>query len=109
MKKIVIVVALIIISLSCTGCMEYFNEREVTCTVNDKWIKRYENNDIYLVSCDDEVYKIEDLLFYGKFDSSNMYAKLKKGKKYKLTVTGYRMSYFSEYQNINKIEEIKNK
>lgn len=84
----------------------YGNEQKVTCIVNDKWIKRSNEKDIYLVSCDDEVYKITDLFFKGKFNSSNIYTKLKKGKKYKLTVTGYRFGYFSSYQNINDYELI---
>lgn len=82
----------------------YGNEQQVTCTVDDKWIKRSDEKDIYLVSCDEKVYKITDLLYKGKFDSSNIYAKLKVGKKYKLTVTGYRNGYFSSYQNINEYE-----
>ena len=71
----------------CTGCAEYMNEQHITCTVQDKWIKRYEGNDTYLVSCDDEVYKIEDLLYKGKFNSSNLYAGLKKGKKYESEIS----------------------
>ncbi len=84
----------------------YGNEQQVTCTVDDKWIKRSDEKDIYMVSCDEKVYKITDLFYKGKFDSSNIYAKLKKGKKYKLTVTGYRNGYFSSYQNINEVEEV---
>lgn len=84
----------------------YGNEQQVTCTVDDKWIKRSDEKDIYLVSCDEKVYKITDLFYKGKFDSSNIYAKLKKGKKYKLTVTGYRNGYFSSYQNINEAVEV---
>ncbi len=105
---ITIIIALIIILFGTTRCMcKYMNEQQVTCTVDDKWIKRSDEKDIYLVSCDEKVYKITDLLYKGKFNSSDIYAKLKKGKKYKLTVTGYRLSYFSEYQNINEVVEVK--
>ena len=109
MKKILVIIFISIIALSCTGCMEYINEQTVTCKVKDKWVKRYDEKDVYLISCDDEVYKIEDLLFFGKFDSSDMYASIDKGKTYKITTTGYRMPYLSEYKNINKIEEVKEK
>ena len=38
---ITIIIALIIILFGTTGCMyEYMNEQQVTCTVDDKWIKR---------------------------------------------------------------------
>lgn len=103
----------IIVAISFLGFqIEYGNEREVICTVNEKWIKRAsgeDKKDMYLVSCGDEVYKITDLFFKGKFDSSNIYANLKVGKKYKLTVTGYRFGYFSSYQNINDYELVKDK
>lgn len=103
----------IIVAIAFLGFqMEYGNEREVICTVNEKWIKRAsgeDKKDMYLVSCGDEVYKITDLFFKGKFDSSNIYANLKVGKKYKLTVTGYRFGYFSSYQNINDYELVKDK
>lgn len=108
MKNIIIAISIILlVSICTTGCAyQYMNEKEVVCIVEDKWVKRSNNEDIYLVSCGEEVFKITDLFYKGKFNSSNIYAKLKRGKKYKLTVTGYRMGYFSEYQNINDFELI---
>lgn len=106
MKKIVMILIMICVVLGCTGCQDYMNERQITCTVQDKWVKRSNEEDIYLVQCDDEVYKITDLLWYGKFDSSDIYARLKKNHKYKLTITGYRWRYFSEYPNINSYVEV---
>ncbi len=101
-----IVALSLLILISCTGCVGYMNEQTIECTVKDKWVKNYSSDSEYLVSCDDTVYKISDLLFKGKFNSSDIYAKLEIGKKYKIKVTGYRLPYFSEYQNINEIEEI---
>lgn len=107
MKKYFMLLIIVIVPLLlCTGCIDYMNEKEVTCEIQDKWIKRSGEDDIYLVQCDDNVYKITDLLFYGKFDSSDIYARLKIGKKYKLSISGYRWQYFSEYPNINKYEEL---
>lgn len=87
----------------------YGNEQTITCKVNDKWTKRVssKDSDLYLVSCDDEVYEISDLTFKGKFNSANLYAGLKKGKKYQIKTTGYRFGFFSSYQNINEYKEIK--
>lgn len=100
---VVAIIGIIVLIVFIGFQFEYGNEQRVTCTVDDKWIKRASGDDeeLYLVSCDEQVYKISDLLFKGKFDSSNIYAKLKIGKKYELTVTGYRFGYFSSYQNIN--------
>lgn len=104
---IFMIIAVVFILFGTTGCYNYMNEQTVECTVEEKWIKRKNSNDLYLVSCGEKVYKIEDLLYKGKFNSSDIYANLKVGKKYRLTTTGYRLSYFSEYQNINEYELIK--
>lgn len=85
--------------------LDYRNEHITTCEVKDKWIKGTGNSQKYLISCGDDVYQITDLLFKGKFNSSDIYAKLEKGKTYQLTTTGYRIGFFSQYENINKIEE----
>lgn len=108
---IVIIIGIIAVIAYFGFQFEYGNEREVICTVDEKWIKRAsdENKDLYLVSCGDEVYKISDLFFKGKFDSSNIYANLKVNKKYKLTVSGYRFGYFSSYQNINDYKLVEEK
>ena len=106
--KIIKMITLIVIVFTLTGCVDYFNEQKVTCKVQDKWIKRSGEDDIYLIQCDDKVYKITDLLLKGKFNSSDIYAKLKKGKRYKLEISGYRWPFFSEYQNINDYKEVEN-
>ena len=110
-KKIVRLLAttvfLTIILLS-TGCVGYMNEQTVECTIKDKWIKRPSGNEdeLYLVNCGGKTYKIEDLLFLGKFNSADIYGNLEIGKKYRISTTGYRWGYFSEYQNINDYELI---
>ena len=75
---------------------------EVECTIKDKWVKRTDEEDKYLVSCDDEVYQITDNLLYGKVNSSDIYAQLEIGNKYKLEVSGFRFGLLSSYRNINK-------
>lgn len=111
LSYILIIVAIIGVVFGISfGCfqMDYGNPQTIECTINDKWTKRVSSrgSDLYLISCDDEVYQISDLMFKGKFDSANIYAKLKKGKKYKLKTTGYRFGWFSSYQNINEYELI---
>ena len=111
-KKIItmifIIVAVLFILFGTSGCYNYMNEQTVECTIEEKWIKRTsaEESDLYLVNCDGKVYKITDLLFKGKFNSADIYANLKVGKKYRITTTGYRWAFFSEYQNINDYELI---
>lgn len=87
--------------------IEYQNEEIIKITVKDKYIKRNGDKDIYLVASETgDTYKITDLLWKGKFNSTDLYNQLTIGKTYKVTVTGIRLSYFSMYKNINKIEEI---
>ena len=83
----------------------YQNEETHVCVVQDKWVKRSsKSSDKYLVQCGNEVYEITDLLFKGKFNSSDIYANLEIGKKYEITTTGYRFKLFSMYKNINEYE-----
>ena len=89
------------------GTVEYQNKETIEITVKDKYIKRNGDTDLYLVASEEgETYKIQDLLFKGKFNSTDLYNELEVGKKYKITTTGIRLQYFSMYKNINKIEEI---
>lgn len=111
MKKLIVFILIILLVLFGVGActyMDYGNEQTIECTIDEKWIKRTSSkgSDKYLVSCDGKVYKITDLFFKGKFNSADIYAKLKEGKKYKITVTGYRIGFFSEYQNINEFKLI---
>ena len=86
--------------------VEYQNEETIEITVKDKYIKRNGDDDLYLVAGDNgETYKIEDLIWKGKFNSTDLYNQLEIGSKYKITATGIRLQYFSMYKNINKIEK----
>ena len=91
----------------------YQNEEMIKCTIEDKWVKRKDKSDMYLVQCDNEVYQITDLLFKGKFNSSDIYANLKVGNDIFATfvevhpkvIMNYRINqkvYIAEI-NINKI------
>lgn len=87
--------------------IEYQNEETIEITVKDKYVKRDGKSDIYLVASEaGDTYKITDLLWKGKFDSTDLYNQLTIGEKYKVTVTGIRLQYFSMYKNINKIEKV---
>lgn len=102
-----IAIGLVILLFGCFT-FDYMNEQTTTCTVEDKWVKRPSSgsNELYLVSCGDTVYKVDDLLFKGKFNSADIYASLKVGKTYEITTTGFRLGFFSEYQNINSYKEV---
>lgn len=106
MKEIGITLIIALILLLPTYLYNYTNKKTYTCKVTDKWIKRQGDRDIYIVRCDDKTYKITDLFFKFKFNSSDLYGQLKVGHTYKIKTTGYRVKLFSDYQNINSIKEV---
>ena len=84
----------------------YLNNQEIEITVNDKYIKRSGETDIYLVVDENKnTYKITDLFFKFKFNSTDIYNELEIGKTYKVKTSGFRIKVLSEYPNINKVEE----
>lgn len=108
---IVLVIILILGFLFYCITIDYWNKENIEIIVKDKYIKRSidENADIYYVATEEgEVYKITDLLFKGKFNSSDLYNELDIGKKYKVEVTGVRIPIFSMYKNLNKVEPVEN-
>ena len=106
-----IIIALVIIlilgfTIYCVT-IEYQNGETIEITVKDKYVKRNGESDLYLVATEEgETYKIEDLFFKGKFNSTDLYNKLDIGEKYKVEVTGVRIPIFSMYKNLNKIEPV---
>lgn len=77
----------------------------VTFQVVDKWVKRYDSTDVYLVSVryedgTEEVLKDSDSTLYWKYNSSDVYAKLEKDHTYTAKVFGTRWEWMSWYRNI---------
>ena len=100
MKKIILILALILSSCS------YMNEQSVEAVVNDKERVNTQKNSYYLVFTDKGTFKIEDQLFYGNFNSSDLYGSLKRDSKYKFVLHGYRIGLLSSYPVIEKAERL---
>lgn len=84
----------------------YSNDREVILTVKDKYIKNGGKTGKYLVVDENNnTYEITDMLFKGKFNSTDLYNKLEINRTYKVKVTGCRINIISMYPNINEILE----
>ena len=104
---IVLVIILILGFLFYCITIDYWNKENIEITVKEKYIKRNGESDLYLVATEEgETYKIEDLFFKGKFNSTDLYNELDIGEKYKVEVTGVRIPIFSMYKNLNKIEPV---
>lgn len=118
MKKIKIIsliLVLVIGTIALTGCTglevnkissNEIKENDEIINVTDKWIKRTDDRDLYMIGTENEVFKIEDNIFIGKLNSSDIYNNIKIGHTYKITTTGFRSTFLSSYRNINTIEEV---
>lgn len=105
-KSIILIVVVIIVGLfGAAQLYAYSQTHERTCTVSEKYVKNSGQNSKYLIVCGDETYKIEDDFIILKFNSSDMYAKIKVGNTYKLKTKGMRIQLLSEYENINEVIE----
>jgi len=88
----------------------YINKHDVTVIVQDKNIKTIASgkstSSFYLVYTDKGTFKITDQLFYGKFNSSDIYGQIDAHKTYVFTVSGLRIPIFSMYQNVVKVKKL---
>ncbi len=114
-KFIIITILIISVFSILIEVMFSFNDTEYILTVTDKERVTEGSKDRisskYLVFADDEngnslVFENTDCFIRGKSNSSNIQGQLKVGNTYKVTVIGYRIPYFSCYQNIIKVEEV---
>lgn len=91
-----------------TEVIEYGNNQTIEITIKDKFIKNGGDSGNYLiVDTNNNTYQITDLMFKGKFNSTDIYNALEIGKTYKVETSGKRIHFFSMYPNINKIIEEK--
>lgn len=101
-----VVVGICIIGFVGFGIAGLIHKEKVTAKVTDKTrITEREGNGYYLIFTDEETFKDSDSLFYGKFNSSDLYGKIKIGKEYDFIVTGFRIPILSMYRNIVKYYE----
>jgi hypothetical protein len=75
-------------------------------TISDKQISTETDKDTgnvestYLIYTNRGVFRNDDARWFLKFDSSDFYGNLEKGKTYDLKVYGWRIPFFSMYPNI---------
>lgn len=100
-----IIIALIIGIFSWDYKTTYGNQQTLRITVKDKYIKRSgSDTDKYLVvDSAGNTYQITDLMFLGKYNSTDLYNELDIGDTYEIITTGIRSGFWSLYPNINKI------
>ncbi len=107
MKKIVLLI--FIFTLVLTGCastLPYDNPdtKTITCTVQDKYIKRAHEKDKYMVACEEgEVFTIGDSLINWNFQSTDLYNSFSIDDTIEITEVGplsFRSPLLSQYRKI---------
>jgi hypothetical protein len=101
---LIIIICVLIFSIgSCS--IRNGNEDSIIITVQSKDIKNYKNSSKYLIWTEAEVFENCDSWVYGKFNSSDIFGRLKVGNTYRVKVVGKRIPFLSWYRNIIEIEE----
>jgi hypothetical protein len=111
MKNRIIIFASIILFTGILYELAWFSTAaQTTITVTDK--ERIVENDgekvssKYIVYTDKGAYENTDILFLGKFNSSDLQGQLITGKTYEVTVYGWRIPFLSMYKNITNVKPI---
>lgn len=100
MKRVFMIM---VVLFSLTSC-ELMNKETVETTILSKERVYHGGGSYYLIFTNDETFKLTDGFIAGRFNSSDIYGRIKTGKKYRLKVAGVRIGYFSQYRNIHDIE-----
>ena len=81
--------------------------------VTDKQVKRSAEKDKYLIFTEEpdgdvRVFENTDSLLEWKWDSSNLYGKIRIGETYRIKTYGWRVPFLSWYENIVDVEKVQN-
>lgn len=105
MKTLIHLVGALLLTLVITGAVifPYITQDTVTVTVTDKENVKTSSNSKYLIFSDEETFENEDCWRLWKFNSSDVYGKIKVNQRYTFKVYGWRIPVFSQYRNIFKV------
>jgi hypothetical protein len=105
------IITLSVVGIGALSILPHFTKNTYEVTVTEKQVKRSDDSDKYLIFTqlsdgNVRVFENTDSLIEGKFNSSDVYAKLKENKKYQIKTYGWRIPYLSSYENIINVEEV---
>lgn len=106
-KAALITIVILLILVLPYSIIYRLSAETTTFVVSEKFIKRNGDSDRYFVSTTDgSVLVNKDAWEFFKWDSSDIYAKLKVGHKYRAQTAGWRVRFFSMYENIISLEDL---
>ena len=97
---------IILIALSLTLFAYYTSTEDIVIKVIDKERITTDTENKYLIFTENEVFENTDDILLLKFNSSDIYGKLRRGSTYRVRVVGWRIPALSAYRNIIKIHSI---
>lgn len=111
---VILSIALILLLLigSCSmSAIAALDHDAYTATVDRVETKRDGDSDRYLVfttldSGEVRVFSVEDSIIHWRWDSSDMYGEIKVGSTYEFDTYGWRVPFFSMYENVLELEVI---
>lgn len=109
--EVIVIIAIVLVVALAIGTPfieRAIAEDTVTVTVTDKNIKRYDESDKYLIYTNNGTYEITDTIAYWRWDSSDLYGEIEIGETYEMKVCGFRIPFFSMYENIIEVEKTSN-
>jgi len=106
------VVGLALLAVTTCSTLPHFSREVYTARVTDKQVKRKDKDDKYLVftKLNDgsvRVFENTDSLLEFKWNSSDVQGQLEVGKNYNISAYGWRIPFFSCYENITEVAEVK--
>lgn len=105
-----ILILAVIVGVIAVVSVNYYHEKNYTVTVTEKAVKNYEDGSKFLIFTKTEegeirTFRLEDDMWLLQFDSADKYAQIHIGHTYTFTTVGWRIPFFSAYENIIGIEE----
>ena len=101
MKFYAVIAALVILFYM---TLPYWSYKESTVNITGYAVKQYQHGDTlvskYIVLTDHGAFENTDTWYYFKFNSSDLQAAMSQPGQYKIGYYGFRVPFFSGYQNI---------
>ncbi len=105
-KWIWAIVAFVLLIVAVPMCSSYQEESTVTTEVFDKERVCDSESCKYLVYTEAGTFAVSDSFIIGRWNSSDVYGRIKPGETYMITSIGWRIPFFSTYPNIKEIVEV---
>ena len=105
---LLMVIIILLFGLGCPTMLGWYKtEWTEPVKVIDKTTKYYNKGSKYLIFTDKEVFEVTDSFGKWRFNSSDIFGRIQKGKIYKFKVFWKRIRFLSMYRDILDFKEVK--